>query len=315
MAGFDWLIWTATFLAGTSLVYGLLHYFGDRRLVKSRFRKEPEAAMPLYHGGNYTWMRRLLDWISSFGKFAASDKERATKLRYALLQAGFRNPTGTAIFYGLQAIGAFCLPMPYLLINVMHGTMTSGNLAVTLLLGGTGFYLPQYILKFLTKRRQDRIDKALPDVLDLLIVLLEAGLSLQSTLNRVSDEVRSISPELYQELHLTNVELRTGITREMALKNMADRTGVQSVKSLTGMMIQSEKMGTSLSQALRVHSNFLRVQRAQKAEGIAAKMPVKIMFPMLLFIFPAIFIVVLGPAAINLLHSSLFSSMGGAGRF
>jgi tight adherence protein C len=144
---------------------------------------------------------------------------------------------------------------------------------------------------------------------------LEAGLSLQSTLNRVSDEVRSISPELYQELHLTNVELRTGITREMALKNMADRTGVQSVKSLTGMMIQSEKMGTSLSQALRVHSNFLRVQRAQKAEGIAAKMPVKIMFPMLLFIFPAIFIVVLGPAAINLLHSSLFSSMGGGARF
>lgn len=310
MTGLEWLICTGTFLAGTCLVYGFLHHLGGRRLVKSRFRKAPEGAMPLYQDGNYTWLRLFLDWVSSFGRFAATDKEGATKLRFALLQAGFRHPKGPAIFYGLQALGAFCLPMPYLLINVMHGTMTSGNLAVTLLLGGIGFYLPKYTLKFLTKRRQDRIDKGLPDVLDLLIVLLEAGLSLQSTLNRVSDEVRSISQELYQELHLTNVELRTGITRETALKNMADRTGVQSVKSLVGMMIQSEKMGTSLSQALRVHSNFLRVQRAQKAEAIAAKMPVKIMFPMLLFIFPAIFIVVLGPAAINMLHSSMFSAMG-----
>ena len=146
-------------------------------------------------------------------------------------------------------------------------------------------------------------------------MLLEAGLSLQSTLNRVSDEVRPISMDLYHELHLTNAELRTGITRETALRNMGERTGVQSVNSLVGMMIQSEKMGTSMSQALRVHSNFLRVQRSQKAEAIAAKLPVKIMFPMMAFIFPAIFVVVLGPAAINLLHSSFFSSMGGGAKF
>ena len=137
-------------------------------------------------------------------------------------------------------------------------------------------------------------------------MLLEAGLSLQSTLNRVSDEVRPISMDLYHELHLTNAELRTGISRETALKNMGERTGVQSVNSLVGMMIQSEKMGTSMSQALRVHSSFLRVQRSQKAEAIAAKLPVKIMFPMMAFIFPAIFVVVLGPAAINLLHSCFF---------
>jgi tight adherence protein C len=315
MEGLDWLMWIGTFLAGTCLVYGVLHYVGNRRLVKSRFRKGGETAVPLYQRSNETMVRRLLDWISSFGKFAATDKEGASKLRFALLQAGFRHPKGPAIFYGLKVLGAFCLPTPYLLINAMNGTMSSGNFLVTLMLAGAGFYVPQYILKFKTNSRQDRIDKALPDVLDLLIVLLEAGLSLQSTLNRVSDEVRPISMELYHELHLTNAELRAGITRETALKNMGERTGVQSVKSLVGMMIQSEKMGTSMAQALRVHSNFLRVQRSQKAEAMAAKLPVKIMFPMMAFIFPAIFIVVLGPAAINLLHSSFFSSMGAGPKF
>ncbi|MCL4502920.1 MAG: type II secretion system F family protein [Deltaproteobacteria bacterium] len=312
MVGLDLLIWIGTFLAGTCLVYGVMHYVGSRRLLKNRFRRATEKAMPLYQGGgNDTPMKRFLEWVSSFGKFGMKDKEGATKLRFALLQAGFRHPQSTAIFYGLQALTGFFLPLPYLLLNLMNGTMAAGSLAITFLLAGGGFYLPQYILKFMTSRRQDRIDKALPDVLDLLIVLLEAGLSLQSTLNRVSDEVRPISMELYHELHLTNAELRTGITRETALKNMGERTGVQSVKSLVGMMIQSEKMGTSMSQALRIHSNFLRVQRAQKAEAIAAKLPVKIMFPMMAFIFPAIFIVVLGPAAINLLRSSFFAVAGG----
>ncbi len=156
----------------------------------------------------------------------------------------------------------------------------------------------------MTSRRQERIDKALPDVLDLLIVCMEAGLSLQATINRVSDEVRPISEDLYHELNLTNAELRTGISRETALRNLAERTGVQNVHALVGMMIQSDRMGTSISQALRVHSSFLRVQRSQKAEEIAAKMPVKIMIPMLLFIFPSVFVIVLGPAVINLVQTS-----------
>src|SRR5208283_509514 len=121
--------------------------------------------------------------------------------------------------------------------------------------------------------------------------------------NRVSDEVRNVSVDMYHELHLTNAELRTGISREMALKNLGERTGAQAVKSLVGIMIQSDKMGTSIAQALRVHSDFLRVQRAQKAEEKAGKLPVKIMIPVLLFIFPAIFIVILGPAAINIMHA------------
>jgi tight adherence protein C len=174
-------------------------------------------------------------------------------------------------------------------------------------LAGAGFYVGPYLLKFITTRRQDRIDKALPDVLDLLIVCMEAGLSLQATINRVSDEVKSISIDLYRELQLTNAELRTGISRELALRNLGERTGVQNVKALVGLMIQSDRMGASIVQALRTHASFLRVQRSQQAEERAAKLPVKILFPLLLFIFPAIFIVVLGPAAIKMSKSAFFA--------
>jgi tight adherence protein C len=135
---------------------------------------------------------------------------------------------------------------------------------------------------------------------------MEAGLSLQATINRVSDEVKGISTDLYRELQLTNAELRTGVSRETALKNLGERTGVQNVKALVGLMIQSDRMGASIVQALRTHASFLRVQRSQQAEERAAKLPVKILFPLLLFIFPAIFVVVMGPAAIQMSKSSLF---------
>jgi len=297
MQGLDWLIWAACFVTGTFFVYGVLDWF----------KKTTAKAMPLYQresSGNL--MKRLLGWVSSCGKFATKDKENTYKLRLSLIQAGFRHPKGTAIYFGFQALGAFFLPMPYLLFNAMHGTMTSGNLMICFLLAGSGFYLPQFCLKFITGRRKERIDKGLPDVLDLLIVCMEAGLSLQATINRVADEVRPISIDLHNELTLLNAELRTGISRETALKNMGERTGVQNVNSLVGMMVQSDKMGTSISQALRVHSAFLRTSRAQKAESQAAKLPVKIMFPMLMFIFPAVFIVVLGPAVINMMQNSFF---------
>ncbi len=310
MLGLDWFIWIASFVTGTFFVYGVLHYTGSRRLVKDRFKKATATAMPLYQREKGNWTKRFLEWVSSWGKFATKDKEHTFKLRYALIQAGFRHPKGTAIFFGFQALGAFFLPLPYLLFNAMQGKMTSGNLMICLMLAAAGFYLPQYGLKFITNKRKDRIDKALPDVLDLLIVCMEAGLSLQATINRVSDEVRPISLDLHNELTLLNAELRTGINRETALKNMGERTGVQNVNSLVGMMIQSDRMGTSISQALRVHSAFLRTQRAQKAEEQAAKLPVKIMFPMLLFIFPSVFVVVLGPAVINIMQSGFFKGAG-----
>jgi tight adherence protein C len=305
--GSFWVIATATFASIAFLIYGILSYYDSRRLVRDRFKKVSINAMPLiYREEANTLKKRFLDWISSLGKFALEADKDNSKLRQTLIQAGFRHAKGPAIYFGLRIIMAFLLPVIYLLANVMQGRLTRGNLLFCLLAAGAGYYSIPYALKLITNRRQDRIDKALPDVLDLLIVCMEAGLSLQATINRVSDEVKNISLELYKELQLTNAELRTGIHREVALKNLGERTGVQNVKALVGLMIQSDRMGASIVQSLRTHAAFLRVQRAQKAEEKAAKLPVKILFPMLLLIFPAIFVVVIGPAAIQITKSSFF---------
>lgn len=308
MTGLLWVIALATFATVAFLTYGVLSYCNNRKVVRARFKKAPNDAMPLIYREEVSDFRKqIFDWISSLGKYAMDGKEDASKLRMELIQAGFRHPKGPAIYFGVRILLALLLPVVYLLANAMDGVLTSGNLLVFFMIAGIGFYLTPYLLKFITRRRQDRIDKALPDVLDLLIVCMEAGLALQATINRVSDEVKTISKDLYKELQLTNAELRTGINREEALKNLGERTGVQNVNALVGLMIQSDRMGASIVQSLRTHAAFLRVQRSQKAEEKAAKMPVKILFPMLLFIFPAIFVVVIGPAAIQITKSSFFT--------
>ena len=303
-----WVIAMASFATVAFLTYGVLSYYNSRKVVRDRFKQASTDSMPLaYRGEGSSFKKQFLEWISSLGHFATDDKKDDSQLRQSLIQAGFRHPKGTAIYFGLRFLLALLLPVLYLLANVMNGVMGRGNLLFCFLLAGSGFYVVPYLLRFVTSRRQDRIDKALPDVLDLLIVCMEAGLSLQATINRVSDEVKSISLDLYKELQLTNAELRTGINRETALKSLGERTGVQNVKALVGLMIQSDRMGASIVKSLRTHAAFLRVQRSQRAEEKAAKMPVKILFPLLLFIFPAIFIVVLGPAAIQMTKSSFFA--------
>jgi tight adherence protein C len=305
MTGLFWVIATASFATVAFLTYGVLSYFNSRKMVRDRFKKVSTDMMPLvYRGEDNGFKKQFLNWISSLGHYAKDGKEDDSKLRQSLIQAGFRHPKGTAIYFGLRFLLALLLPVLYLLANVMNGVMNRGNLLFCFLLAGSGFYVGPYLLRFITSRRQDRIDKALPDVLDLLIVCMESGLSLQATLNRVSDEVKGISMDLYKELQLTNAELKTGISREVALKNLGERTGVQNVKALVGLMIQSDRMGASIVQALRTHAAYLRVQRSQRAEEQAGKLPVKILFPLLLFIFPAIFVVVLGPAAVQMTKSS-----------
>jgi len=307
MTGLFWIIATASFATVALLTYGVLSYLNNRKVVRDRFKQVSTDSMPLiYRGEGNSFKKQFLDWISSLGHFAVDEKKDDSQLRLNLVQAGFRHPKGLAIFFGIRFLLALLLPVIFLLANVINGSFTQKNLMVAILAAGSGFYIVPYLLKWITRRRQDRIDKALPDVLDLLIVCMEAGLSLQATINRVSDEIKNISIDLYKELQLLSAELRTGLSREIALKNLGERTGVQNVKALVGLMIQSDRMGASIVQSLRTHAAFLRVQRSQRAEEKAAKLPVKILFPLLLFIFPAIFVVVLGPAAIQITKSSLF---------
>jgi tight adherence protein C len=297
-------IWIASFLTVSLLTYGLFTYTRSRRALKDRFRKPEAQALPVLRrkdgSGPNSLKKSLLDWVSSLGRLALKDPGGIPELRNTLIQAGYRHPNAPAIYFGLRALAAFTLPLPYLMLPLLKGKTSVLTLVVAFLLALAGYFLPNYLLQVRLRQRQDRIDKALPDVLDLMIVSMEAGLSLQATLIRVAEEVRHISRDIYSEMQITNAELRTGIPRDTALKNLGERTGVQSVKSLVALMIQSDKMGSSISQALRTHADFIRVQRAQRAEEIAARLPVKILFPLMLCILPALFIVILGPAGIQI---------------
>ncbi len=309
MSSYIWILQGAIFMTFALVVYGAMTYYRHRKAIKERYQGPPApSAVSLIRKDTKenSTKKQFLEWVSSFGKWAVKDQEEAFKTRLSLIQAGFRNPKGPAVYFGLRALTAFFLPLPYVAAVLMKGMMNPMYLVFAFMLSGAGFYLPQYLLAMKTRRRQDQIDKALPDVLDLLIVCMEAGLSLQATLNRVAEEIQPLSKELYKELQVTNAELRTGIPRDLAMKHLGERTGVKNLQSLVALMVQSDRMGASIATSLRTHAAFVRIQRGQKAEEMAAKLPVKILFPMLFFIFPAIFIVILGPAAIQMSRSSFF---------
>jgi tight adherence protein C len=154
-----------------------------------------------------------------------------------------------------------------------------------------------------TKRRQKEMQKALPDALDMLVVSVEAGLGLNQAMVRVAEEINRLSPVLSEQLALVNLEIRAGTAREEALKNFADRTGLADITSLVGMLIQTERFGTSVAQALRTHADTMRTKRRQRAEEAAAKTTIKLIFPLVFCVFPAMFVVILGPAVIQIIQA------------
>ena len=172
-------------------------------------------------------------------------------------------------------------------------------MAIALAICGLGYLLPSFILARMAKRRQHLIRLGLPDALDLLVVSVEAGLGLDQAIQRVADELAFAHQDLSDELRLINLELRAGKARAEALRNLADRTGLDDISSLVAMLVQTDKFGTSVANSLRVFSETLRTKRRQRAEEAAAKTGVKMVFPLVLCIFPAIWIVTIGPAAIR----------------
>jgi tight adherence protein C len=163
-----------------------------------------------------------------------------------------------------------------------------------------GFYLPDIWLRQKTDKRRDKLLKALPDALDLMVVCVEAGMGLDEAINRVAKESKIQSRELSEEFTFLGLELRAGKQRPNALQNLAERTDLEEVKNLVTLLIQADKFGTNIADTLRVYSDTFRTERFQRAEEMAAKMPVKLIFPLILFIFPALFIVIIGPAIISI---------------
>ena len=215
-------------------------------------------------------------------------------LRLRLVQAGYRRDEALTIFFGIRVMFALGLFMFF-----SSSILARPNMTMALAGLGVGYVLPGMALARLAKRRAHKIRLSLADALDLLVVSVEAGLGLDQALSRVGAELAFAYPQLSDELKLINLELRAGKPRAEALRNLADRTGVDDLSSLVTMLIQTDKFGTSVAQSLRVYSETLRTKRRQRAEEAAAKTGVKMVFPLVFCIFPAIWVVTIGPAAIR----------------
>jgi tight adherence protein C len=259
----------------------------DRRLEELTAAREDSAS-------NRKAAAAVLGLIKRVGEKAPRGTKELGQLRLRLVQAGFRRPEALTIFFGIRVVFAVGL---FLLL----ATSVLGRPNISLALGATlaGYLLPGLVLARLSKRRSHRIRLSLADALDLLVVSVEAGLGLDQALTRVGQELAFAYPDLSDELRLVNLELRAGKPRPEALRNLADRTGVDDLSSLVTMLIQTDKFGTSVAHALRVYSETLRTKRRQRAEEAAAKTGVKMVFPLVFCIFPAIWVVTIGPAAIK----------------
>ncbi len=228
-----------------------------------------------------------------------------TQLRNHMLFAGFRSPHAVSVFLGVRV--ALCLAVPPLMLLTPLADRLQGPILVLALVGGAcaGFMLPGLWLDAVIRSRRARITKELPDVLDLLVIAVEAGLGLDAAIRRVAQEVKLSCPTMAGELELVSLELKAGIPRQMALRNLATRCGVDDISSLVSMLVQADRFGVSVGRSLRVHSDTVRTKRRQKLEEAAAKVPLKLLFPVLFLIFPAIMAVMAGPAIIKVSESIL----------
>lgn len=301
------LVFAAIFLA----VYGLTVNWKLKQKVRER-AKNPQQIItsPIFleKQSSGSPKSKIFDWLSFSGQWALKDRDRVSKVRTDLMQAGFSHASAPAVYFGLRALCAFLLPLPLLLLLTIKIKMGALGLLWAFSLAMLGFFLPTYLLGKKISRRQYRINKALPDVLDLFVVCIEAGLSLNAAVHRVANEIKEVSKDFYNELQITAAELRTGIPWDEAFEGLGKRTGVQSLRSMAALMIQSNKMGTSLGQSFRTQSEFTREQRTLRSEEAAAKLPVKMIFPLVMLILPAMFVVTVGPAVIHV--KALFKLFG-----
>lgn len=240
---------------------------------------------------------------------APTENETKKKLRLKLIQGGFRSERAVHNYLALKLVLSIILPGGFLLARYFY-SFSPQIVVVAASLAIIGFFSPNVLLYYRTKKRKQEITKALPDALDLMVVCVEAGLGLDMTFKRVGIEIQPISAELSDEFKLTNLEASAGRPRDETYKNMADRTGVSEVSNLMTLLIQTNRFGTSLAKTLRVHAEAMRIKRRQLAEEKAAKSAVKLVIPLVFFIFPALFVVLLGPAAIRIM-TILLPVLGG----
>lgn len=240
---------------------------------------------------------RLADPISRLVPPSAAD---AKKLHKQLMQAGYRSASAPNVYRVAQLGLMLFMPVALLVVWTFLGKPLNGALIPALLAFGVGFMLPRFILNRLIANRKLRISWGLADALDLMVITMEAGLGLNAAMLKVCEELKPVHPDISKEFELANLEIRVGRERSEALRNLADRTGVEDLNSLVGMLIQADRFGTSIARAVRVYSDSLRTKRRQRAEQAAQKAAFKLLLPLGALLFPTMFIIILGPALLNI---------------
>jgi tight adherence protein C len=297
------LIVSALIFVAISL--GAYAVYVDSTTTKSPVALRLRELRALRTGGAVAYGDRpplLLTLIAQLGGFLPAQDGR-NALRTGLVRAGYRGPEAVLVLLGCKIILAVALPVAWVTFAYATAQPAGRLLGVTILMGAVGFYLPTVFVALRQNQRYEEVLTALPDALDLLVICVEAGLGIAAALQRVAVEMRLASPKLSAELAQVNQEMQTGMSRTDALRNLAERTGVEEIYSLVAMLIQTDRLGTSVAQALRAHAESMRTKRRQRAEQLARKATVKLAFPLVLLIFPALLVVLLGPAIISLMRS------------
>jgi tight adherence protein C len=276
-----------------------------RRLQGDAAPSSVRRELSLRAGDGRSWLERLLKPLGQH--LTPSDDVRVNSMRMRLVQAGYMQRSAVGTYYAIRLICAIALPLAILiLMPLLSKNMSTNQLLV---FGASailvGLYLPPAVLSKKIEGRQLSINEGFPDALDMMLVCVEAGLGLDAAINRVGHEIGKAHPILGEQMELVGLEMRAGKPRHEALRNLADRTGVDEVRSLVTLLIQSDALGSSIAQSLRVHAEDMRARRMLKAEEKAHKLPVKLSIPLILCVLPSLMIVILSPAALRIIDSLL----------
>lgn len=289
--------------------YSVMNIFasrGENQKLRDRLKDRAPDGQPVAKQGNAKQaMGNVLSRIGTAASqpFMPKKREQMSGLRKQFGRAGIYNTSAIALMKGAKFIGLFV----GLISGYIVGTITDNMFLFLPIMSLVGYMAPTIWLKLRIKSNQKQLTLGLPDALDLMVVCVESGLTVDAALQRVGTELVIAHPAISRELGIAHMETRVGLARSEAIKNLGIRTGNAALQSLAAMLVQAERFGTSIAQALRVHADTLRTQRQLAAEEMASKASVKMSFPLVLFIFPATFIVVMGPTIISLMKSSLMN--------
>jgi tight adherence protein C len=303
------LFLVVVFVSIASLSAGLVWWLTTSRL---RQRLADTLAANIVVERSARWRERLASVIQPLAKLSLpTEGWEGSAIRIAFINAGWRQPSAPTIFFGIKTLLALSFPLIALTLSG-EGLLASGAgriLFVLISASAVGYYLPNIFLRYKIAHRKRDLFESFPDALDLLIICVESGLGLDQAIAKVATEIDIKSKVLAQELQLVLMELRSGFSRETALRHLALRTGLEEIDLLVAMMIQADRFGTSMGDSLRVHADNLRTKRRQRAEEAAAKIAVKLLMPLIFMIFPTLMLVLVGPAMIQI-YRVLLPSLG-----